>query len=78
MELTCNVLFLNYINFIYIVKFQLTFMREHNSANITKSNINGDASNESSQVLWITSVLCPPIIISLVYSSIARLLSPIK
>ena len=36
----------------------------------------GAASNESSQVLCRTIVFCPPIKISEVYSSIARLLSP--
>jgi hypothetical protein len=38
----------------------------------------GLANSESSHVLWITSVLWPPRSISEVYSSIARLLSPIK
>lgn len=43
---------------------------------MTKSNIIGAANNESSHVLCMTSVLWPPIIISLVYSSIAFLVSP--
>jgi hypothetical protein len=38
----------------------------------------GLANSESSQVLWIIIVLWPPRRISEVYSSIARLLSPIK
>lgn len=55
---------------------KITLMREQSSARITKSRIIGAASSESSHVLCNTNVLCPPIMISLVYSSMARLLSP--
>ena len=46
------------------------------SARMTRSSMIGDASSESSQVLWSTIVDLPPIMISEVYSSMARLLSP--
>ena len=51
-------------------------MRVVNSARSTRSRMMGAARRESSQVLCITMVLRPPMKISLVYSSIARLLSP--
>jgi hypothetical protein len=54
------------------------WMRLQSSARITRSRMMGLANSESSHVLWITSVLWPPRSISEVYSSIARLLSPIK
>merc|ERR1719326_1808830 len=50
-------------------------MREVISARSTRSRMSGVASSESSHVLCITIVLCPPMKISEVYSSIARLLS---
>lgn len=52
-------------------------MRVHNSARITKSRMMGVAKRLSSHVLWTTRVLWPPIIISDVYSSMARLESPV-
>lgn len=54
----------------------VTLIREHSSPSMARSRMSGAAKRESSQVLWMTSVLWPPIMISLVYSSIARLLSP--
>ncbi|KDR18214.1 hypothetical protein L798_06965 [Zootermopsis nevadensis] len=54
------------------------WMRLHSSARITRSRMMGLANSESSHVLWITKVLWPPRRISDVYSSMARLLSPIK
>jgi hypothetical protein len=54
------------------------WMRLQSSARITRSRMMGLASSESSHVLWITIVLWPPSRISDVYSSMARLLSPIE
>ncbi len=51
-------------------------MRSHSSAMMQRSRMRGVASKESSHVLCMTSVFFPPMKISLVYSSIARLLSP--
>jgi len=51
-------------------------MRVNSSAMMIKSNITPNASSESSQVLWITYYYCPPMEISLIYSSKARLESP--
>jgi len=54
----------------------LTWILSHSSARMTRSRMMGVARRESSHVLCSTMVLCPPIQISDVYSSIARLLSP--
>ena len=54
----------------------LNSMRVESSAMRQRSRISGAARSESSHVLCITIVLRPPIKISDVYSSIARLLSP--
>uniref|UniRef100_A0A6B0UBU2 Putative secreted protein n=1 Tax=Ixodes ricinus TaxID=34613 RepID=A0A6B0UBU2_IXORI len=54
----------------------LNSIRSQSSAKTNRSMMRGAASKESSQVLWTTMVLWPPSMISLVYSSMARLLSP--
>merc|ERR1719183_2178556 len=51
-------------------------MRETMSARMARSRMSGVASSESSHVLCITMVCWPPMKMSAVYSSIARLLSP--
>lgn len=56
---------------------RLKLMREQSSDSSTRSRIMGLARSESSQVLCTTMVFWPPIRISDVYSSIARLLSPV-
>ncbi len=58
-----------------VIQLVFSWMRFTSSARRTRSRMMGAASSESSHVLCITIVLRPPMKISDVYSSMARLLS---